>query len=100
MKRKVGIIGYGWIAWDVHFTNYKTVSDEAEIVAVCDINPKALEKARDMLGLPDDRLFSDYKELIDSGLCDAVDICTPNYLHCPIATYAGVGANTLGDERL
>ena len=88
MKKRIGIIGYGWIAWDVHFTNYKTVADECEIVAVCDVKPAALAKAKDMLGLPDDRLFTDYKELIDSGLCDAVDICTPNYLHCPIAKYA------------
>ncbi len=88
MKKRIGIIGFGWIARDVHYPNYLTISDECEITAVCDINPKALENATAKTGLTGDRLFTDYKELIDSGLCDAVDICTPNYLHCEIAKYA------------
>ena len=88
MKKRIGIIGYGWIASDVHCSNYKTVTDICEITAVCDIKPEARQKAKDKLGLSDECIFSDYRELIDSGLCDAVDICTPNNLHCPIAKYA------------
>lgn len=88
MKKRIGFIGFGWIARDVHFPHYKLIEDECEVTAVCDINPKALENAKAKTGLGDDRMFTDYKELIDSGLCDAVDICTPNYLHCEIAKYA------------
>ena len=88
MKKRIGIIGFGWIARDVHYPNYLTIADECEITAVCDINPTAIENAKNKTGLSEDRIFTDYKELIDSGLCDAVDICTPNYLHCEIAKYA------------
>ncbi len=88
MKKRIGIIGFGWIARDVHTPYYKTIEDMCEITAVCDIDPKAIENAKEKTGLSDDRIFTDYKELIDSGLCDAVDICTPNYLHCEIAKYA------------
>lgn len=88
MKKRIGIIGFGWIARDVHYPNYLTIADECEITAVCDIKPAAIQKAKEKTGLPDDRIFTDYKALIDSGLCDAVDICTPNYLHCEIAKYA------------
>ncbi len=88
MKKRIGIIGFGWIARDIHYPNYLTIADECEITAVCDINPTAIQNAKTKTGLSDDRIFTDYKELIDSGLCDAVDICTPNYLHCKIAKYA------------
>lgn len=87
MKNKIGIIGYGWVAGANHRRSYKLAKD-AEIVAVCDVNPKALERAKEHFDLPDDCLFTDYKELIDSGKCDMVDICTPNSLHCEQAKYA------------
>ncbi len=88
MKKRIGIIGFGWIAKDVHLPQYLQLTDACEITAVCDIDPAALGRAKEKTGLGDDRLFTDYKALIDSGLCDAVDICTPNHLHCEIAKYA------------
>jgi len=87
MRNRIGIIGYGWVASANHRNSYK-LSQDAEIVAVCDVNPKALEKAKEDFNLSDDCLFSDYKALIDSGKCDMVDICTPNSLHCEQAKYA------------
>ena len=87
MKKRVGIIGYGMVASSNHKASYK-LSAEAEVVAVCDINEKAREKAKADFGLADDRLFDDYKKMIDSGLCDMIDICTTNSLHCEQAKYA------------
>ena len=45
MKNKIGIIGYGGVADYNHRTSYK-LSKDAEVVAVCDIDPKALQKAK------------------------------------------------------
>ena len=87
MKRKVGIIGYGWVAGANHKNSYAQAKD-VEIVAVCDVNKAALERAKGDYNLPDEALFDDYKKLIDSGLCDMVDICTPNSFHCEQAKYA------------
>ncbi len=87
MRKKIGIIGYGWVARENHKYYYSSVKD-ADIVAVCDVNPEALKNAKADFNLSDDCIFTDYKELIDSGLCDMVDICTHNSMHCPIATYA------------
>ena len=53
MKKRIGIIGFGWIARDVHYPNYLTIADECEITAVCDTNPKAIENAKAKTGLPD-----------------------------------------------
>lgn len=87
MRNKIGIIGYGWVASANHRNSYK-LSKDAEIVAVCDVKPTALEKAKEHFSLSDDCLFTDYKALIDSGKCDMVDICTPNSMHCEQAKYA------------
>lgn len=87
MKTKVGIIGYGWVAGANHRNSYAHTKD-VEIVAVCDINPDALKRAKNDFNLSDDCLFTDYKALIDSGLCEMVDICTPNAYHCEQAKYA------------
>ncbi len=87
MKNKVGFIGYGSIARGTHKASYR-LAEDVEIVAVCDVNPNALKKAKEDFGLSDDCLFTDYKALIDSGKCNMVDICTPNRFHCEQAKYA------------
>ena len=55
--------------------------DNGVLTAICDINPKKLEIIREKLN--DDRIqyFVDYKEMLDSNLCDAVLIETPHYDH-------------------
>ena len=87
MKKRIGIIGYGWVAGANHRWSYSLAKD-AQIVAVCDVKEAARAKAKRDFGLSDDQLFDDYQKLIDSGLCEMVDICTPNSLHCEIAKYA------------
>ena len=56
MKKKVGIIGYGWVAGENHRWSYQQAKD-VEIVAVCDVKKDALERAKKDFGLSDDRLF-------------------------------------------
>ena len=78
----LGIMGYG---------HAETIGDghvsRAELTAVCDINPAALDRARAKFG---DRLayYTDYHEMLTSGKIDAVIIATPHYLHPIIAQEA------------
>lgn len=83
-KLRMGIIGCGEIANGVHITGLLACKN-AEITALCDIDPKALRDTQKRLELPDDCLFEDYRDLLRSGLVDAVSICTPNNMHFPIA---------------
>ena len=85
-KLRVGVVGFGGIFNGAHKSTWKT-SAKAEIVAICDINPKKLSKAKLEFG-GKVQYFTDYKEMIDTVKPDVVDICTPNYLHSPIACYA------------
>jgi len=84
-KRKIGIIGYGIIAKSTHTIGYLNCTDIAEVVAVCDIKEEALAIAREKLGIKEEYCFTDYHDLIACEEVEAVDICTPNYMHCEIA---------------
>ncbi len=53
------------------------------ISAMCDIDPSRVERMKETF--PDVAYFSDYLEMLDSGLCDAVLIETPHYLHPEMA---------------
>jgi len=67
----------------------------AELTAVCDIEPAALEP---FAGLPH---FSDSSELILSGRVEAVVIATPHYDHTPISIEAlGHGLHVLSEKPL
>ncbi len=68
------------------------------LAAVCDNNPAKLSRAREILG-DDVAFFSDYKEMLDSGLCDAVIVTTPHYFHPEIAIAClNRGINVISDK--
>lgn len=79
-KTKVAVIGTGSIAQSKHIPAYMKHPD-AEIVAICDINPETLEKVGNDLELDKKFRFLDYSELLKMDEIEAVDICTPNYVH-------------------
>ena len=84
---RIGLIGCGGIANGSHIPSY-AASTGGRIVAVCDINDERLNRTGDRLNIPAELRFKDYHDLIACDQVDAVDICTPNYLHCPIAMEA------------
>ena len=88
MKKKfrVGVIGCGGIAtWHIRGI---LDSPDLEVGALCDILPNRLEEKKRMCDATDDMCYNDYIEMMESGKIDAVDICTPNYLHFPMAMEA------------
>ena len=81
MKRKVGIIGYGWVAGANHKNSYAQAKD-VEIVAVCDVLiDNATETAEDLekyTGLKP-KAFTNWRDMVDE--IDAVMIALPHDLH-------------------
>ena len=84
---RIGIVGVGGIAQNVHIKQLKTYED-VKITAICDINEETLNKVGDDLNIPAEYRFTDYKELIDCEIVDAVEVCTPNHMHVKVATDA------------
>lgn len=82
-KIRMGIIGTGLI-FNRHYSGIKT-SQDAELTAICDRDETALREKAKLLELPENHVFTDHKDMLDSGLIDAVSICTPNNTHVRIA---------------
>jgi predicted dehydrogenase len=83
---RVGLIGCGGISGK-HLSELSKANG-AVIYALCDINTDRLNAAGDKYGVPQERRFTDWHKLIECSEVDAVDICTPNYLHVTMAEAA------------
>jgi len=81
---RVGIIGTGGIANGKHIKELLECLD-AKIVALCDVDPAALERTAARAGVPAEKCYKDYRDLIADPEVDAVEICTPNDLHAEMA---------------
>ncbi len=80
-KVRIGMIGFGNMG-SSHAGYYKDLKG-AVLAAVADPNPAKQERAKKEYGV--EHVFSSHKELLASGLCDAVVVATPHYDHIPIA---------------
>ncbi len=84
-KLKIAVIGAGGIANYAHLPGYSRM-DNVEIVAICDILPERAKKTAEKFGIKS--YYEDYRDVLNIPGLDAVDICTPNYLHSVIACAA------------
>lgn len=84
---KIGIVGCGGIANGKHMPALSNLED-VQMVAFCDIIEERAQKAAKEYGAEGARVYTDYKEMIDTEELDAVHVCTPNKSHAPISIYA------------
>ena len=82
MKR-VGIVGCGGIA-HVHAQVLEHMED-MELAAFADIRPERAEEFADRLG---GNAYASLEAMLENEKLDALHICTPHYLHVPMAIEA------------
>ena len=87
MKVRVGVIGTGAIAKYRHLPEYASRED-VEIVALCDILENKAVKAAKRFGVDENKVYTDYKEMLAKEKLDAVSVCLPNYLHAEVTIFA------------
>ena len=98
---RVGIIGCGNISRRLHVPNWLALSDAAQITALADPSPAALETVRLLTGLRADRVHADAAGLIARADVDAVDVCTPPHLHRDVIIAAArAGKHVLCEKPL
>ncbi len=83
---KVGVIGVGGIS-HLHLGAYQK-NEQAELVAIADISEANLASVGEQYDIPEAGRFTDYKKMVKMKGLDAVSICTPNWLHAPVAIAA------------
>ncbi|RLE07356.1 gfo/Idh/MocA family oxidoreductase [Candidatus Aerophobetes bacterium] len=82
-KVRFGVIGLGGMGQG-HLRSIKEVQ-EAELTAVSDVDAEINKKISEEYGVPG---FTNYEELLESKLVDAVLIATPHYFHPEIGIAA------------
>jgi len=93
---RVGITGFGFMG-QTHYKCWKALED-AEVVAVCDVNPNIVEDTKRAVGNIGDteeavdfsrlRLYTDFEEMLKSAELDAVSITLPTSLHADFSMRA------------
>ncbi|NLE42344.1 MAG: Gfo/Idh/MocA family oxidoreductase, partial [Lentisphaerae bacterium] len=98
-KLRVAIIGCGGIA-QTHLNTYKEIP-EVEIVAGVDILQERLDVMHEKWGVPREALFLDWKEMLKVVKPDAVDVCTPNGVHCaPVVDACNAGCHAMVEKPM
>lgn len=82
-KVRLGMVGLGMIS-EIHLANAKSM-ETIELTAVCDIDSKRVQTVAQKYCCQG---FTDYQEMLNRGICDAVLIQTPHYEHTPIGIAA------------
>jgi|YelNatPaOPRAMG01_1025707.scaffolds.fasta_scaffold44492_3 predicted dehydrogenase len=85
MRINVGVIGVGGIAY-AHLMAY-TENPNIKEIYIADENEQALQYAQDKYPKIK-KAFKDYKEMVEEAPIQLVDICTPHYLHHPMAIHS------------
>lgn len=89
---KVAVIGLGDVS-NVHLSAIEA-SDQAELVAVCDLD----ETKEESIGT---KLYTDYEKMLQEEKIDCVHICLPHYLHYPVTKACVVhGVNVFLEKPL
>lgn len=80
-KKRYVMVGMGGRGLGMFATHLEdTYKDVAELVAICDINPKRLEYAQEVLGreVP---AYTDFDQMLDEVDCDTVIVTTKDSTH-------------------
>jgi predicted dehydrogenase len=85
MRRiRAGLIGAGFVA-PLHVEAARRLG-YVDVVAVAASTPESAQKKAEALNI--ERACSTYQELLADPMIEVVHICTPNYLHYPVAMAA------------
>lgn len=84
-KTRIAIVGAGHVAQVAHIPAYKA-NPEVELVAIVDYDAVKAKRIKEQFGFK--AAYDDMNEMLKKSDVDAVDICTPNYLHAPMAIAA------------
>jgi len=100
-KLRVGAIGVGAIADEMHLPNWQELEAEGrvELMGVCDIRP---DRAAQMGAKYGARVVhTNYKKMLRDGAYDIIDVCTQNRFHAPITIDAlKAGAHVLVEKPM
>jgi predicted dehydrogenase len=98
-RLKVGVIGCGAIAQIQHLPHLRELDDQFAIGGLADLSPRLLEVVGAEYGVPEERRFTDYRELVRSDV-DAVIVCPSGSHAAPSIAAAEAGKHILVEKPM
>ncbi|VEB24928.1 Gfo/Idh/MocA family protein [Avibacterium volantium] len=96
-KIRIAVVGCGRISKN-HFGSILKLSDEYELVAVCDTDPQILEQHKLEYSVPG---YLSLSEMLASEKLDLVTLCTPSGIHSEQAILAAnYGVNVISEKPM
>ena len=84
-KVKIAVVGAGNVAQIAHLPVYRSHAG-VELTALVEENLVKARKVAEQFGVKN--VYEDFTQMLKKEDVDAVDICTPNYLHAPMTITA------------
>ena len=84
-RLKVGIVGAGMAFERLHYPAFQELGDRYQVVAVCDEDRFKAEQWAQKLGLSDQDIYTDYRELARRDDVQVIDIMVPIGLNFTVA---------------
>ena len=80
-KVRFGIIGVGNMGYSHAKNMLEGHVENGCLSAVCDLKQEKLDKVKELEGAESVKTFTDYREMLASGVCDAIVVAVPHYDH-------------------
>ncbi len=98
-KVRFGIIGVGNMG-SAHSRNLlEGKVENGVLAAICDLKQSKIDAIKALEGAENVATFSDYKEMLASGLVDVVIVAVPHYFHPPMVIDAlNAGVNVISEK--
>jgi predicted dehydrogenase len=98
-RLKIGVIGCGAIAQIQHLPHLRELDDQFIIGGLADLSPRLLEAVGADYGVPRERQFLDYHDLVRSDI-DAVIVCPSGSHAAPAIAAANAGKHALVEKPM
>jgi predicted dehydrogenase len=98
MKARIGVVGVGWWACVNHIPALQA-SDQADCVAICDLDTARLAQVGDSFGIA--ARYTDVAQMVQTERLDGVIIATPHVAHrAPAVAALRAGAHVMVEKPM
>ena len=96
---RLGLIGCGGIVRLKHAPAYRRIPELVRVTALADPAGGNLARIGELFGVPPERRYADYREMLARADLDAVTIATPHHLHAEQAIDAAAAGVAVVSEK-
>ena len=98
---RLGLIGAGGVVQSLHTPAYKTMPERVDICAIADPLQEHRDKLAVLFGVPPDRRYEDYRDMLANADIDAVTVATPHHLHKEhVVEAASAGKDVISEKPM